>query len=45
MFTGFSRETMLVSSEGVSVDNIGYKKRNSRRSQRRFKQEETNNVE
>lgn len=41
MFTGSSRQTTLVSSEGGSVDNIGYKRRNSRRSQRSFKQEKT----
>lgn len=27
MFTGLSRQTTLVSSEGGSVDNIGYKKK------------------
>lgn len=38
-FTGSSRQIALVSSETGSVDNIGYKKRNSRRSQGSFKQE------
>lgn len=45
VFTGSSRQTTLVLSEGGSVENIDYKKRNSRRSQRSFTQEETKNVE
>lgn len=33
MFTGLSRQTTLVSSEGGSVDNIGYKKKQEKKSE------------